>query len=186
MTTMMNDPMHEQHMQPQPQPRSSHGKKIGCGCLIIVLILIAVCGGAGWWVYSTFWGPVKEFQDKGYTLVMEEAIVVTQPVSEPRVYFSGKVTIKADCSADVAIVSGEAEVFNEIHGNLDFFGGALTIHKDAVIHGDLIVKGAGTILIEGEVLGEITGEYGQLIDNRAAPEGTPSPHTTPESADEDS
>jgi hypothetical protein len=151
--------------------RLSKGAKIGIGCGVAAgVMIVVVCAGvivAAIWGFNKVNAFAREFEQKGYVRVQGQVIEVTQPVSTPTVYTCQVVKIKSDVNADVAIMCQVAEVYSTIDGDVEFFGQSLTIRPEAVITGDLKVRGAQVVDIQGRVDGQVSGNY-QAITRRPA------------------
>ena len=134
---------------------------LGCGT-IILLGMIAICG-LGIWGYS--WGMKQvdqfaaEYEAKGYERKTGQMMDVTEPVDKPRVYTAQLVTIRSEVNADLALMCQVVEIYGTVNGNIDFFGQMLTIKPGAVVNGNINVKGAQVIAVEGTLNGEVTGSY---------------------------
>lgn len=163
--------MSDAKQPPSPSPRGlSPGAKValGCGALLLTCML-ACCGGAaylGWWGWSKVDAFAQEFVAKGYRRQSGQVLVVPGPVDEPTVYTGQVVRIEGEVNADIAIMSQMAEISGEVDGDIDFYGQVLHVQPGAVVKGDIRVKGAQVVTIEGVVDGEITGDYGVLQDLR--------------------
>jgi hypothetical protein len=157
----MQDASPFDYSQP-PRQGLSKGAKIGIGCGVLTLILLLICGGLiyfGFQQWRKFEAIVEEYEARGYVRVAGQVIEVTQPVNTPTVYFGQVVNIRADVNADIAVIAQVCEVFSTIDGNLDFFGQLLTIHPQAVVTGDVHVRGAQTATNRGTVHGRMYGDY---------------------------
>jgi len=153
---------------------------IGCGvgCLVMIVLLVVlliVLYKVGMSYYNEW---VDEFAEQGYRQVMGQTIEVTDPVTEKTLFTAQMVKLIADSQTDVAIIAQGAEVHGRIEGDLHFRGQAITIEPNAVIEGDLEVQ-AQAVVIHGRVLGQITGSYQAIEDNR--PTTATAPATQPAS-----
>jgi hypothetical protein len=137
---------------------------LGCGGVLFVCMLI--CGGA--LAYGIKWGMDQvnaiagEYENKGYKRHFGQVVEVGQSPTEKTVYVCQLLTVTDDVEVDIAIVSQVAELKANIHGDVDFAGQVLKLEKGCTIDGDLRIKNAQAIEIEGEVKGDITGNYMML------------------------
>lgn len=169
-----------------PKKGMSGGVKFGIGCGIVVILL--VCGGIGgviYWFVSKMAAFEEEFTSQGYALVEGQVIAVEEPVMEDTLFTGQAVRIESDVQADIAIGAQTADIRSRIDGDVDFLGQSITIHEDAVITGDLRVRFAQAVIINGRVEGEVTGSW-QVID-RSEPGATPDaePDAAPDVAPDD-
>ena len=164
----------------QPKRGMSTGMKVGIGCAVaIVLAAILVCGGiATWYFYS--WGQYQnfaaEFEQQGYTLSENTAISVERPMTGPVVFLGQAVNIETEIDGNVAIAARAANINGTIDGDLDFYGMVLNIDRNARITGEVRVRSANAVNIEGTVEGEVTGQWDVIEDQRGQ---------QPQSPDED-
>lgn len=127
--------------------------------------LIAVVG-LGIWGYS--WGMKQvnqfaaEYEDQGYERVTGQMIDVTSPVDKPHVYTAQVLTIRTDVNADLALMCQVVEIHGTVNGNIDFYGQVLTVKPNAVVNGNINVKAAQMIDVQGTLNGEVTGSYQEL------------------------
>jgi hypothetical protein len=157
----------------EPKRGMSGRKKVllGCGCLTILGLL--VCGGlAGYGVwYGIRYGIrignefAKPFEEQGYERVTTQQLTETETVESPKVYMAQQLVIQEGSKADLAICCQMAELHGTFEGDIDFLGQLLHVKPDAVVKGDIRVKGGQVITIEGVVEGEISGSY-QVLDDR--------------------
>ena len=143
---------------------SGKGKKIlggcGCGCLLIILII----AGLGYWGYRSATQYVRDFEDQGYSSVSGQQITVSQEdtVQGPVVYFGQQVFIRGTINGDVAMMCQQVTIEGTINGNLDLLVQQVTIAESGIVTGDLHAAGVQMLKNDGEIRGEITGDY-QLI-----------------------
>ena len=107
----------------------------------------------------------KEYEDKGYVKKMGQVFVEKDDIEEKRVYLAQVVTLKGDVKTDIAIMAQVAVIEGTVEGNLDFAGQSLTVKKGALVKGDVNIKQAQAVVIEGEVEGEVSGSY-QVLRNQ--------------------
>ncbi len=107
-------------------------------------------------------------------------IDVPGPVNDPTVYTAQVVRVTGDVNADVAIMAQVVEIYGEVNGDIDFSGQVLHIREGAVIKGDIRVKTAQVVIVEGVVEGKISGSYGALEDRRAGAPNAPLAPSPPE------
>lgn len=144
---------------------------IGCG-VAGLLGLIVACGGL---IFALRYGInqvnqlTAEFESKGYAKTAGQVIQVSTSPSTPTVYLCQLLQIKGDINVDIAAVVQVMEVDGRIDGDIDFTGQLLHIKPNAVVTGNIRVKGAQQIIIEGQLLGEITGDYANIDDRRRPP-----------------
>lgn len=162
----------------KPRPTSGLTKVlIGCG-VVVLLGGVLACGGI---IFGVRYGMAQldkltaEYEAKGYTKVAGQVFEVSASPSTPTVYLGQVLTIKGDIHVDLAAVVQVMEVDAKIDGDLDFMGQLLHIKPNGVITGNVRVKGAQQIVVEGQVLGEITGSYTNLADRRPAVSAPASP-----------
>ena len=146
--------------------KSGKGKKIlggcGCGCLLIILII----AGLGYWGYRSATQYVRDFEAQGYSSVYGQQITVSQEdtVQGPIVYFGQQIFIRGTINGDVAVMCQQLTIEGTINGNLDLFVQQATIAETGVVTGDLHADGVQMLTNDGEIRGEITGNY-QLLQN---------------------
>ncbi len=160
--------MSQEYYQAPPKA-SSIGIRLLVGCLGFFLLGLLACGGFGYFAYTrvqeTLGQFTKEYTDKGYVQESGQMVQVSQSPTEPTVYFAQSVTISVPVQVDVAIIAQVAQIKADIQGDLDFMGQSLMIQPEAVIHGDLHIKAGQSIIIQGKVLGKISGDYQVLQYN---------------------
>lgn len=157
-------------MQQYAPARSS-----GCGgwvfgifatCGVLTLVGLLLCGGLAYWgvrVASQELGKLtQEYQDRGYEQQAGQIVVVSETPKSPTVYVGQMVTVTGEIKEDVAFVAQIVEIKADVYGDVEFKGQMLTIHQNATIHGNLILKTAQNVTIIGNVTGSITGTYQQL------------------------
>ena len=154
----------------QPRSGMSTGAKVGIGCAAtLVILIILICGG-GWWWWSATWGPYQEFGDEfeqqGYTRMEGTGIDIERNLTGPHVIVGFGVNIEGDVDGDLAIASYAGNIEGTIDGDLDFYGLVLNIGPNAHITGNIRVRSATAVHIEGRVDGEVTGEWSALDDRR--------------------
>jgi hypothetical protein len=162
---------------------------LGCGTIILFGVIAVV--GLGIWGYS--WGMKQldqfatEYEAQGYERVTGQMIDVTSPVDKPQVYTAQVLTIRSDVNADLALMCQVVEIHGTVTGNIDFYGQVLTVKPDAVVNGNINVKGAQMIDVQGTINGEVTGSY-QVLNWPNRPDVPPSgdaPGTSGEAATSD-
>ena len=182
--------MNQETMQPmahQPPPQKSGCSPLAMvlvGCGTVFLLGVVGLGVAGFFGYRWLSQQVEEFsaefEAKGYEPVMVQIVDETDPIDSPRVYVAQSVIIRGDVDADLAIMAQTAEIHGTVTGDLDFMGQVLFIKPSAEVTGDIRVKAAQVIQVEGTVDGEITGNYQVL--NR--PQGNRTPEDVSVDAEE--
>ena len=177
-------PMSEVKLEEQvPERKGCCLGSLVLGCGIVCVVGLLLCGGSGFfgyrWLVRQAEDFVAPFEEQGYTRVSNSVIEVTAPVKEPHVYLGWVIQIREPVDADVALASLVTEIDSDVNGDIDFFGQILTIKPGAVVRGDIRVKGAQLIQIEGQHEGEVTGNYQQLI----RPNAPPGPVTEPSGVD---
>jgi hypothetical protein len=134
---------------------------LGCGTIILFGLIAAI--GLGIWGYR--WGMQQvdqfaaEYEAQGYERVTGQMIEVTSPVDKPQVYTAQLVTIRTDVNADLALMCQVVEIHGTVTGNIDFYGQVLTVKPNAAVHGNINVKAAQVIDVQGTLDGEVTGSY---------------------------
>jgi hypothetical protein len=129
----------------------------------------------------------EEYVAKGYRKEMGQVIQVGQSPETKTVYVCQVLKVTADVDQDMAAVCQMMEVHANIHGDLDFAGQVLVVKPGAVIDGDLRVKNAQSVQIEGEVKGSISGNYmvltykGSSYSAGQSPKPAEAPADAPES-----
>jgi hypothetical protein len=166
----MGEPLKEP-MYADDQHRSSRslvaGLLLGCGTLVCIAGILA-CSGIvflGWKGYTQLDSFAREFERRGYTRAMGQVMDVTDPISKPTVYVAQVVKFKADVHGDLALMAQVVEIEATVHGDIDFLGQVLTVKEGAVVKGDIRVRGAQVINVQGVVEGKITGTYQNLRRN---------------------
>lgn len=146
---------------------------LGCGCLGVLGIL--VCAGAigvgAWYGINAANEFAQPFEEDGYQRVNAQQLTVFKPVESTTVYFGQQVSIKDGSTASLAFACQMVELHGTIEGDVDFLGQVLHIKSDAVVKGDVHVKSAQVVIVEGEVQGEVTGSY-QVLDDKRGKVGT--------------
>ena len=146
--------------------KSGNGKKLlggcGCGCLLIILVL----GGLGYWAYNSMTAYVRDFEDQGYARVDGQQITIAKDeiVEGPVVYFGQQITIHGTINGDVAAMCQQLTIEGTINGNVDVFAQMVEILETGVITGNFHAEGVQLLQNNGDIRGEITGEY-QLVKN---------------------
>jgi cytoskeletal protein CcmA (bactofilin family) len=149
-------------------------KKSGCtpmsmlliGCIGVMLVCVLLCAGIG--IFGYRWGIkqvndfAQEYEKQGYQRQAGQAIEVRESPKTDTVYVCQVLKIEGDVDVDLAIMSQVVEVNADIHGDVEFLGQMMKVAKGATIDGDLYVKTAQLVEIEGEVKGKITGSYQEL------------------------
>lgn len=158
----------DQHSQ--PRQGMSTGAKVGIGCgVVILIVLVLICGGALTWHFLS-WGKYQEFgsefEQQGYTLTEETAVDINSPRTGPLVIVGQAVNVNADVEGDLAIAARAANIESTVNGNLDFYGMVLNIGRNAHITGDIRIRSATAVNIEGIVDGTLSGEWTALEDRR--------------------
>ena len=148
----------------------STGAKVGIGCAVtILLVIVLVCGGAITW-YFVSWGEYEQFADefeqRGYTRMSGSGITIERDVSGPLVVIGWGVNVESDVDGALAIAAYGANIEGTVNGDLDFYGFGLNIGPNAHITGDIRIRSAAGVSIEGRVDGEVTGEWRALEDRR--------------------
>lgn len=158
--------MSQDYYQPAPKT-SSWALRLTVGCLGLFLLGTMACGGVAYFAFTRVMSNLdqltQEYTDKGYVKQSGQFVDVRDTPSEPTVYFGQVVTINEKIPVDIAIVAQVATIKADVNGNVDFMGQSLTIGPDAVLHSDLHIKGGQAVIIQGNVLGKITGNYQSLI-----------------------
>jgi hypothetical protein len=162
-----------------PKRGMSTGAKIGIGCGVTALLLILICGGLAWYGYNYFIKQaeafVSDFESKGYVRTSAQVVDVNQPLSQSTVYFAQVVRVNANVDGNLAFAVQVAEINSTVNGDIDFFGQALKINKGAVVTGDVRVKGAQVVDIQGTVQGQVSGSYPGAPAPKQPAQPTPPP-----------
>jgi hypothetical protein len=186
--------------EPKPQSKGSGLKWVLLGCGGLILVCGLVCAGIVAWGYSWVSQQVanmtEEFEAKGYKKQMGQVIQVDQSPQEKTVYAAQMLKITEDIDVDIAVVCQMMEIEADIHGDVDFMGQVLKVKSGCVIDGDLRIKNAQVIEIQGEVKGKISGNYmtlsyqgktygpgQQLPENLQAPNAAPPAQAPPAQAE---
>jgi len=154
-------------------PRGPSASRSGCGIMIAIVGIIVLL--TVWPMFSA-WSAVRHFErtalDAGYVLVQGNGLsmVNDEPVNEPT-YFRAvdSVQVLEGAHADIAISTADAVIDGTFTGNVAFLGKELTVLPGAVIMGDLEIAVAKHVVIRGEVVGEIRGEYSRLFRPQPQP-----------------
>ena len=152
---------------PTPEKKSmSTGAKVGIGCGLGCLVVIIIAAALGLWGYMFVNKKIEDttqtFQDQGYEVVKRQAIEVTQPIKEKKLYVAQMVKIMSDSSEDVAILAQMCELHGTMEGKVFFTGQVLIIQPNAVLKGGLQAD-AQAVQNYGTIEGEITGQH-QIIE----------------------
>jgi hypothetical protein len=160
----MNQPPKPAVNLPPERKRGSGLLLILLGCGGVMFVGLLVCGGLIF--VGTRWGMqqvnefAQPFENQGYVRQSGQVIQVNQPVTEDTLYVCQVLTITADVDADIAAACQVLEIKANIHGDVDFFGQVLKQHPGSVIDGDLRVKAAQSVELDGEVKGKVIRNYG--------------------------
>jgi len=148
---------------------------VGCGLTAVILIIL-VCGGIitlgflGYrWIMEEVDAFAAPFEEQGYVRVEGQLIEVNTEIVEPTLYLGQAVKIHTDTQNSIAIACQAAEVYGTVNGDLDFLGQVLMIKPGAVVTGNVNVKFAQSVIVEGTVEGEITGKFQTLSGSGAKP-----------------
>jgi hypothetical protein len=137
---------------------------LGCGG-VCLLLLLAVCGGGAYFIRSAYVEAkdfATSFEEQGYQRVSGQVIDERDQVTSPKVYFAQVARVYSDVNADLAFAVQVAEIHGTVDGDIDFYGQVLVIKPGAVVKGNVRVKWAQVVQIEGTVEGEVSGNYQHL------------------------
>ena len=137
---------------------------IGCGsgCLVLAVVLI-VLGVAG---FTFIKGKLGAWQEEFAALGFDEVktgqvLEAKETITVPTLYVGQTVKITADATTNLAIVAQMAEIHGRVAGTVYFRGQVLMVKPGAKIEGDLDLA-AQSVVLEGEVKGEVRGTYQSL------------------------
>jgi len=137
---------------------------IGCGSggLTMILIVIALIVAGTIFVKKTISKYETELKGFGFeTVVSEQAVDVTEPITTPQLFKGQMVRIMTDSETDVAVLAQACEIHGTIQGKLYFRGQMLMRQPGSKVLGGIDIQ-AQALQNLGEVSGDITGKY-QLI-----------------------
>jgi hypothetical protein len=155
-----------------PEERPAQKKKlgtgakwaIGCssGCLTVLVLAIAL-GFAGYaYIKKAVAGYETELKGLGFeTVIQQQMVDVTQPITQPVLLKGQMVRIMADCSTNIAVLAQVCEINGKVDGKIYFRGQVLTIGPNGEVLGGIDAQ-AQFIQNNGRIEGEISGKY-QLI-----------------------
>jgi hypothetical protein len=171
----MTEPVEPVDMTPNTPPKKklSTGAKwaIGCGsgCLVMILLGVALTVAGVVIAKNIITKYETELKEFGFeTVVSGQTIEVNQPVTSPQLFKGQMVGIMTNCETDVAVLAQMCEVYGTIQGKLYFRGQMLVIHPGARIMDGIDIK-AQFMDNQGEVYGEITGEYQSMTIPESGP-----------------
>jgi hypothetical protein len=148
----------------------STGAKWGVGCgggCLTVIVIIAVAAFIGFrFVKGKLEGATLEMKQLGFeNVVKQQAIEVTDEITEPTLYIGQIVKILGNCNTNLAIIAQMAEIHGKVAGKVYFRGQMLTVQPNAELLGGLDAT-AQMIQRYGKIHGEITGQH-QVMDGNA-------------------
>jgi hypothetical protein len=153
-----------------PKAKGSALKWILIGCGGFLLLMVVLCGGVSIWTWRWVSQQVaqvtQEFEAKGYAKQIGQVIEVKNSPANNTVYACQVLKITENVNVNIAAVCQIMEVEANIHGDVDFLGQVLKVHSGCVIDGDLRVKNAQVVEINGEVKGKVSGNY--MVLNQSA------------------
>lgn len=140
--------------------------KVLLGCAAVAFLFVLLCAGVGAWGYRWVMNQIdefaQEFESQGYERQTGQVVEVNQSPTKETLYVCQILKIDKDVDVDIAIACQVAEINANIHGDFDFLGQVLKVGSGVVIDGDLRVKRAQVVEVNGEVKGKISGGYGVL------------------------
>lgn len=143
---------------------------IGCGsgCLVVVLLFAVAIATGAFYVKKIVSKYETELKGHGFETVMQEQMLnITEPVTEPILFKGQSVRVMSDCSTNMAVLAQVCEIHGTVEGKLYFRGQMLTIHPGAEILGGADVQ-AQLVQNNGKIEGGITGKY-QLVGSTSLP-----------------
>ncbi len=150
---------------PPPMPANkgmSTGAKVGLGVGIGCLALVIIFGIGGFvgykWVKGKYDEFVAEFEAKGFKKVAGQALVITEPPTEPTYYLGQTVNIETDADVELGVLAQMAELSGTHTEKVYFRGQIIKIKKDGHLMGGLDVQ-CQVIQNFGTIEGEVTGAY---------------------------
>ena len=168
------------HAQDDSSPsRSRSGSRtnwwIMIGIIGIVMLFTVLPMIKAWQSVSAF---EREALDAGYTMREGVSLVIEEPITNPT-YLRGYETIEIHqgAEADIALATATAVLAGRYSGSVSFLGKELTIMPGAVIEGDLRLAAAKSVILRGEVQGEITGNVGRVFQPQTS---DPAANTEPD------
>lgn len=160
--------------QPQPKVPMPTGIRvlIGCGLFVVAGGVLSCIGviGIGFWGKGKLDEFAAPFEENGYERVTAQVAQVVDPVEKPTVYTVQILQIESEVDADLAIMAQVVEIKGTINGDIDFYGQILHVAPQGAVNGDIRVKGAQAIVIDGPLDGEISGDWQTLKRNDLADE----------------
>lgn len=171
------------------RPRKSPAVPIIIGCAglsLVAIIGMAVVIGFG---IATFKRVLEQeiadfslpFEAQGFERRTGQVMHIRSDILVPTVLVGQVVEIHADTDADLAVLAQILKVHGTIDGTLTFRGQILEITPGAVITGDLDIRGAQSVQMNGRVDGEVHGTWQVMTPALPAP---PAPPDAPDLADE--
>ena len=104
----------------------------------------------------------KQYEEEGFERVISSA--TTSKTFKENTMFTGQyLHLDTNCEGDIAIFSQDAVLNGEVKGKVDFFGQRITIGEGAVIHGDVNLKSAQQVNVNGKVKGSLTGVFQTIV-----------------------
>ena len=147
---------------------------IGCGsgCLVVVLLFIIAGVVGGVYLKKVVAKNEAELQALGFdTVIKEQVLDVTSPISEPVLLEGQVVRIMADCSTNIAVLAQSCEIHSVVSGKVYFRGQILTVQPNGAVLGGIDAK-AQVIQNHGLINPPVSGEY-QVFQDDAGSNGEP-------------
>jgi len=114
----------------------------------------------------------------GFQEISGHVINMDKPIEGPTRFRCHTLEIEAGAMADIDVEAHVALLSGPIDGRVTFFGHHLAIAEGAVLTGDLTIRRAHTVEIEGQVQGEINGRENCFAFQDLRPQAN-SPDTPP-------
>ena len=145
------------------------------GIVAVVMVFTVLPMIKAWQSVNAF---EREARDAGYVMREGVSLVIEEPITMPT-YLRGYETIEIHqgAEADIALATATAVLAGRYSGSVSFLGKELTIMPGAVIEGDLRLAAAKSVILRGEVQGEITGNVGRVFQPQTS---DPAAHTEPD------
>lgn len=102
------------------------------------------------------------YKESGYTQIVEANWYSNDSITEPTIVFASQAFVIKEVNANLVLVAQSASINKDVTGDVEFFGQSLSIRKGATIDGNLHIHGAQVVRIQGDVTGQITGNYNKL------------------------
>lgn len=101
--------------------------------------------------------------------ILSKGADVDETVEGDVLYFANTVTIDGTVNGNLAVICDQLIINGTVNGNLDLLCDRVTVTETGLVTGDLKALAVKSVIVEGVVQGEITGEISrkQLLDTES-------------------